>query len=278
MLTGKRASKLLTVFGNPTALLGIVPKQYADAHAPQGMCRLIKSGANLVLERKDGKFLFCSNGHQEIPSAGLTLAPVAAADTLFFLYVKMDTGVMTMFRDAAVPVISTVTGLWTHPTDADMTMVGMARLVSNAWVDTARQRFVASWFNQRLKCANMELTAVRSTGAAPFVEVTTAAERIEILLWLGDTAFVTVQGSVINNTGNALAYIGAHFNGTPSGSIRSFSNIGAAWTSQVNASGYVGEFASHNWHHLGVVGGMTGGAGLNQYQSTYTGVRALFMG
>src|SRR5690349_16921436 len=62
-----------------------------------GQCRLVKSGANLVLQRFQGLWLTINGVVQAIPAAGVSLAPTGlTASTNYNIYAYMNSGTMTL--------------------------------------------------------------------------------------------------------------------------------------------------------------------------------------
>jgi Concanavalin A-like lectin/glucanases superfamily len=176
------------------------PAFVAAAVGATGACRLTKSGANLLLSRFNGRTIDINGVLQTIPSAGVTLAPTALAiNTTFYIYVFMNTGTMTLEASATAPVANTTTGVLQKTGDATRTLVGMARTITGpAWVDTAAQRFVLSWFNRRRMQAQNVFAATRSTTSTSIVELS-SAERAEFLAW-GDEDVAVGATAYANNS------------------------------------------------------------------------------
>jgi hypothetical protein len=88
--------------------------------------------------------------------------------------------------------------------DATRTLIGMCRTNSSSqFVDSITQRFVRSWFNQRVVSALNTFTLSRTTNStASWVELNTEI-RNEVLLWNIDNWLVQITGSMSNNTAGA---------------------------------------------------------------------------
>ncbi len=158
-----------------------------------GQCQLTKSGANLLLSPYNGNPLTINGKVEVIPDAGVSLAPPAVASTTYYIYAYMNAGVMTLEQSATAPATQAVTGVKIKTTDATRTLVGMARTTAaNAWVDTATQRFVLSYFNRRNKSGRN--TVIGSTASGTFVELNSSA-RFEFLTWGDEDVVLAGFGS-----------------------------------------------------------------------------------
>lgn len=180
--------------------------------SPAFQCQLAKSGANLVLSRFAGMFLWINGANQLVPAAGVTLAPPATNGTVYYIYAYMNSGTMTLEASATAYAADSDYGHLIKSGDATRTLVGMARTVSSAWVDSAAQRFVRSYFNDPGIAVLSSYTANRSTTSTNYAEVNTEI-RVEFLTWTGETILTSANGSVdLSSTAYVLASIG--FNGT----------------------------------------------------------------
>jgi hypothetical protein len=168
-----------------------------------GQCVLTKSGANLLLSPYNGNKLVIDSVPQSVPDAGITLAPPATTLTLYYIYAYMNAGVMTLEASATVPATQAGTGIKIKTGDATRSLVGMARTVTNAWVDTRAQRFVRSWFGQRATEGGNAFAANRSTTSSTYVELS-SAERFEFLSWLGEIVALATSGRMSNSIAGGL--------------------------------------------------------------------------
>jgi hypothetical protein len=191
-----------------------------------GNCILAKSGANLVLTPRNGNRLIINSTVQTIPAAGVSLAPPATTLTLYWIYAYMNAGVMTLEASTTTHATDATTGIEIKSGDATRTLVGMARTVTNAWVDTASQRFVRSWFNESPVVSNSAFTAVRSTASATFVELNTEI-RCEILLWANDTTETDFNGAIQHASGGSLTYSSLGIDGTTAENVLSLFAVAA---------------------------------------------------
>lgn len=176
---------------------------------PVGNCRLVKSGANLVLQPYQGNKLAFNTGYATIPAAGVSLAPGALAiNTNFNIYAVQTAGVVTSLEaNAAAHVTDTTTGIETLTGDPTRVLVGKARTIAGpAWQDTAAQRFVISWFNRRSIPTLAFFTANRTGNSVSYLEVN-AEIRNEFLTW-GDTSVsLNVNGTTFNSVAAAATQV-----------------------------------------------------------------------
>jgi hypothetical protein len=168
-------------------------------------CRLVKVGANLVLQPLDGNYIIINGMQEVIPAAGVSLAPTGATPlTLLYIYAFMSAGVMTLEFSPTVPVVDLGNGVKVKSTDGSRTCVGMARPIAGpAWQDTPAQRFVLSWPNRRNLATIAFYTAPRSTASAVFVEVN-AEIRNEFLYWAGDAVVFHADGQCSHSLANGI--------------------------------------------------------------------------
>lgn len=168
---------------------------------PFGQCRLVKSGANLVLQRFGGLWLTINDTVYAVPSAGVSLAATGLTPgTTYFIYAYMSGATMTLEASTTAHATNSATGIEIKSGDATRTLVGMARVITGpAWSDAINQRFVLSWFNRRpLLCQAGLATTTGNTGTSAN-ELNTAL-RNEILIWGDDTPRFTFDGYASNNT------------------------------------------------------------------------------
>lgn len=179
----------------------------SQVNSNAGQCRLVKSGANLVLQPFQGNRLTINGVVFTIPSAGVSLAPAGTTPlTLYYIYAFMVGAVMTLEFSTTTHATDTATGVEIKSGDATRTLVGMARPIAGpVWMDTSAQRFVVSWFNRRPINTLGVFTANRTTTNTGFVELNTEI-RNEFLSWASDAVSMSISGSVTNNTnGGAIS-------------------------------------------------------------------------
>ncbi|WNV09599.1 hypothetical protein [Tardiphaga sp. 709] len=171
-----------------------------------GCGRLTKSGANLLFAPLKGNKIVINSVEQTIPDAGVTLAPPATSGTLYYIYAYMVSTTLTLEASTTGHATQAGTGIEIKSGDATRTMVGWARTVSSAWVDSLTQRFVISYYNRRpltlLATNGSDLTGVVSTS---FIEVSTAL-RVEFIATGDDAQLLSVAGSSFNTSANAITF------------------------------------------------------------------------
>lgn len=212
---GFAAAGEITVTGGITALTGdvaasgsgSVPATVAmSVLRDHGQCRLIKSGANLVLTPFNGNKLIINSLVESIPSAGVSLAPTSLTPgTTYYIYAYMSGSTMTLEASATTHAVDTTTGVEIKSADATRTLVGMARCITGpAWADSAAARLVASWFNRKPTTTAGFYTTTRTTGSTSYVELNSEI-RAEFMTW-GEQSLLTANGSFANNTLNAACF------------------------------------------------------------------------
>lgn len=211
VLDDTSASAALTTLGFSTFFKTLVNEASAATLlnalgvGPFAQCRLTLSGGNLLLSRHNGRMLTINGVGCEIPGAGVLLAAPATTNTTYNIYAYMDAGAMTLEASATAHATDATTGVEIKSGDATRTLVGMARTVSSAWVDTAARRFVLSYFNRRnLDCLNV-FAANRTTTSSSVVELS-SSERAEFLAWADEAPLIGASGYG-NSSGGAAAIL-----------------------------------------------------------------------
>lgn len=239
--------------GTESALRAVSPLRVKQAilalaaSSQHGQCRLAKSGASLLLSPLNGNKLIINGTVQTIPSAGVTLAAPATSGTTYFIYAYMNTGTMTLEYSTTGHATDSTTGVEIKSGDATRTLVGMARTVSSAWVDSATQRLVISYFNRRSISAVYAFAAGQSTSSVSFVELN-SAYRIEFLTWGDEALQVSGSASVNHSTASWTtnywavwldggAPAGAYTQGSVGG-VGVYANMSVAYSSSAYAEGY----------------------------------------
>lgn len=180
-----------------------------------GQCRLTKAGANMLLSPFNGNKLVIAGVVQSVPAAGVTLAPTSlSVGTTYFIYAYMNAGTMALEASATGHSTDATTGVEIKTGDATRSLVGMARIVTGpAWADTAKQRFVLSYFNRRGIAGASAFSTARSTGSSSFVELNSEI-RVEFLTWADEAVYVLADGRVNQDTANSIVQTGLAFDGT----------------------------------------------------------------
>jgi hypothetical protein len=221
-----------------------------------GQCRLTKSGANLLLSPYNGNGLTINGVAYAIPSAGVTLAPTAlAVGTTFYIYAYMSAGTMTLEASATGHATDTTTGIEIKSGDATRTLVGLARTITGpAWVDSATQRFVISWFNRRPIQMNYSSGVDFSSSSGSNVQINTY-QLLEFLCW-GDMSIRSWANLPISHSAaNALVNTGIGLDTTSSTNVTN-AHVWQAYAASANgAASPFGEVTpSEGYHYLAPVG------------------------
>jgi hypothetical protein len=190
----------------PAARIDSTNNRYIPYNGPHGQCRLTKSGANLLLSPLNGNVLVINGAPEVIPSGGVTLSTSAlAADTTYFIYAYMNSGTMTLEASATGHATDATNGVEIKSADATRSLVGMARTNgSTAWVDSAAQRFVSSWFNRRPIYGSAAFTTARTTTSATPTELNTET-RAEFLTWITDAVAATAAGTYASTSAAVIS-------------------------------------------------------------------------
>lgn len=178
---------------------------YGQVNHASGQCRLVKSGANLLLIPYNGNQIAINGAFQTIPAAGVSLAPGAAvAGTTYFIYAFMVAAVMTLEFSTTVHATDITTGVEVKSGDSTRTLVGMARPIAGPlWVDTATQRLVISYFNRQPIPMLAFFTAVRNVTAAGYTDLNAEIHN-EFLTWSSSAVTIDVNGEVSHTNAGSL--------------------------------------------------------------------------
>lgn len=117
-----------------------------------GQCRLVRDSATqLKLNPHNGNLVFINGVGEQVPSAGVTVTNGGlSANTNYYVYVYMATGVMTLEFSATVPVADTTYGHRIKTGDATRSYVGNVRTDGSSQFPAATVGVatnVRSWFN-----------------------------------------------------------------------------------------------------------------------------------
>lgn len=240
---------------------GVISAQSTSAPAIGnfGQCRLQKSGANLVLSRYQGNLLTINGVAQTIPAAGVSLAPgVAVANTLYYIYAYMSTGVMTLEFSTTGHSTDATTGVEIKTGDATRTLVGMARPTAGpVWVDSATQRFVISWFNRRR--VNMYL---QSSGAlSTALGTPQSLLSLTFLAWNDENLLFGTNGTQSNNTINSVNGNSLGVDSTSAAFVPSNRQAFAANAAMAAVASYSLGALSEGFHTVNALGWVVSGGG-----------------
>jgi hypothetical protein len=194
-----------------------------------GECRLDYTSATLLtLSRYNGYRLIIDNAVCAIPAAGVTLAVTGlTALTLYYIYAAMSSGAMVLEASTTAYATDSRNGVRVKSGDTTRTLVGLAYPIAGpAWADSATQRFVLSWYNQKEKLAYRGSLGTLSTSSTSVTLL--SSSYCEFLSWESKAV---------------VGFVGAQALSSGSGSL----GIGVNGTSSFTASFYfdgVGAFVS----------------------------------
>jgi hypothetical protein len=210
-----------------------------------GQCKLVKTGANLVLMPVNGNRLTVNGVTCTIPAAGVSLAPTGlAVGTLYYVYAVATAGVITSLEASTTAHATSATagniGLEIKSGDDTRTLVGMARVITGpAWQDTLAQRYVRSWFNDRGIETSVAFTTSRTVTVTAAAEVHTEI-RNELLLWAGETLSMFLAGAGNNSSLGPANWVGIAIDSTtviePGGTY--FNSAVAAYAQSLSATNH----------------------------------------
>jgi hypothetical protein len=171
-----------------------------------GQCYLQLIGSSLVLTPYNGNNIFINSVPQTIPAGGISLLPAGLLpNTLYYIYVFMNNGTMTLEASTASYVTSTIDGVQIKSADQSRTLVGIAQTITGpAWVDTDGQLYVLSWFNKRMKKSITTIPATITTQNTSWSELSTAV-RNYFLVWSSTLVRFSIGGYHGSQGGNSAA-------------------------------------------------------------------------
>lgn len=225
------------------ALFGTIPSI--------GYCQFAKSGSNLVLSPYGGGNQLAG---RLIRESGVSLGPSGLSNsTLYYIYAVLTSDPYIRALEASTTGYTSVGGLKVKTGNPSRVLVGMAYLSGGAFVSSATQRFVRTWFNDPGIGTVSNYTANRSTASTTYVEVNTEI-RNEFLLWSGEVVVAAVAGATFNSAGSNVARTTVGFDGTTGepGAIGS-SSPSANIVTAVGGS-YVKTGLSEGYHYCTLLG------------------------
>jgi hypothetical protein len=262
------SSYLVGGSGSVSALVTALGMQY-----PMGQCVLAKSGSNLVLSQRNGNRLLIDGVNRTIPSAGVTLAPTGLlANTLYYIYAYMSSGVMTLEASPISYSIESVYGTAVKSGNAARALVGMAYCKTAAtFTDTNTQRLVRSWFNDPGVSGFNGSSTNTAFATAPYAEISSAF-RAEFIQWSGEQISLMGTGVCFDTSAfGGTMYLAVAVDSTvsPVGArgIANITNAGYGHQLAASFAGGVGE----GYHYVTLLGGQTGCTAPN-YSGTTLGI------
>ena len=228
-----------------------------DSAAVFGNCRLVLDGSSLKLSPFNGNLLTINGAAYAVPSAGVTLAAPATNGTTYFIYAYMNSGTMTLEASTTGHATDSTTGVEIKSGDATRTLVGMARTVSSAWVDSISQRFVLSYFNRQAKRLERSFSADRTTTSTTFVEINSEI-RTEFLAW-GDEALWFSSCGAFSNSGTSNIFSRLALDGTSAWFAQVFSAAGTGFSVPLTMSAPT--LPTEGYHYATILGKVEGATG-----------------
>jgi hypothetical protein len=248
----------LILAGDPTAPLGTATKQYVDAGdaasvasagravGARGQCKLVKSGANLVLLPFGGNLLTVNGVNCTVPDAGISLAPTGLTpSTLYYIYAVATAGtVSSLEASTTTHAISTTVGnkgVEIKSGDDTRSLVGMVYVAGGpAFADTSSARWVRSWHNRSTAAIQGPLDTASTTTSGSFVAANTAA--VSAINFAGEVFDGVAVGIIANTLANTTSGIAVFIDGAQAGVLMEVNVPGANYRCAVTAS-YVGAMA-----------------------------------
>lgn len=208
---------------------------------PLGQCRLVKSGANLLLSRFQGLALTINGLAQIIPAAGVALAPTGLTpNTLYYIYACMGASGMMLEASTTGRTTDALTGVEVKAGDASRTLVGMALPIAGpVWSDALNLRLVSSYFNRRSIQIQAGLGSSVGTTSSAASELSTSL-RISFLHWSDEAAAFTFDGYAQNSSAGATVASYLAVDGTVLDGYSVFLNTGAAQIAPVSVTSTIG--------------------------------------
>lgn len=239
----------------------------AASLAMHGQCRLVKSGANLLLQPYNGNRLIIGGIPRVVPAAGISLAPTGLTpNTLYYVYAYMNGAAMALEASTTGHSTDATTGVEIRTGDASRTLVGMVHvIVGPAFVDTSKTRLVRTWFNDPGIAGAAYFTASRSTtSSASFVELGSEI-RNEFLIWAGEICVCSSSGLSTASAADRINSVAAGFDGVSNLEIGSYSAgygaIGASGIGIPYAFSFPKAGLSEGYHYATLAGKVSSGTG-----------------
>lgn len=232
---------------------GPSPQNFAD-----GQCQMTLSGSSVLLARFGGRYLWIGNEAREIPIAGVLLdAAGLSSATVYYVYARWD-GRISLEASTTAYETDGLTGHLVKYKDRARRLVGMVRTNgSSAFVDSASQRFVRSWFNSPRKALFNAFSGSRSTTSTSYAELNSEI-RCEFLVFSGEIVDVSVDGGSTNSGSTQVNYTSIGFDGIAAENVCSRADNTAPATVSVRA---VKSALSEGYHYATVLGKVSAGTG-----------------
>lgn len=182
-----------------------------------GQCKLVKSGADLVLLPLNGNAIRINGQTCQVPNGGVALAPTGLTPGTSYLIYATESGGVVNALEAVTTTHATSTTAGNEGTeiksgDNTRSLVGQARVISGpAWQDTAAQRFVASWFNRGRRDVTGAVDVTSTETSTSQVEKTVS--KAEFVAWADEVVDMVVTGTLNNSTNTGAVGFSVFFDG-----------------------------------------------------------------
>jgi hypothetical protein len=258
-VTADTATNTANIAANTAAITALQALKYG------GQCKLTLSGGNLLLSPFNGNLIVINGAVCTVPDAGVSLAATGMTPgTTYFIYATASAGVVNAL-EASVTAHATSTtagnkGVEIKSGDDARSLVGQARVITGpAWVDSATQAFVLSYFNRGSKGLVNHITATRSTASTSFVELNSEV-RCEFLTWADEVVQASIAGSGYPGASGVAVYAAIGFDGaTAEDGMAAISDGTVGALRPVAAS--TSRRLSEGYHYATILGAGNGGSG-----------------
>lgn len=209
-----------------------------------------------------------------IPSAGITAANTSvyvngsanqnlAASTLYYVYLFVNNGALTIDFSATGHVTDTVAGnvgIEIKSGDNSRSLIGMVYTNgSSQFSDSGATRLVASWFNKKQKTSRGNFTTNRTTTSTSLIEINSEI-RAHFLSWgtedivaHADISTFTDATASVTTDAFGLDGSGTTFGGAVGGSVQSACSINMNMSAPYPAS--------EGYHFVTLLGQVSSGTG-----------------
>jgi uncharacterized protein DUF5907 len=240
-----------------------VPTAGAAVVTGHGQCRLIKSGANLLLLPHNGNKLIVNATICAVPDGGVSLPPTGlTVNTIYYIYATGAAGAINALEASLTSHAKSTAagneGVEIKIGDNTRTLVGIARTIAGpAWEDASNKRFVRSWFNDSAVYSHASLSTDRTTTSTSVIELNSEI-RCEFLSFENEIWSFALSGAEFNINASDTTISGIAFDGiSPEAGYQQFGGS-AAWGSPwVGLATNVVTSFSEGYHYATMVVSLT---------------------
>lgn len=198
------------------------------AQVGHGQCRLVvTSTTNIRLNPFNGRNLIINGIPQQVPSSGVNLTNGSlSANTFYYIYAFMNSGVMALEASATGHSADATTGVEIKTGDATRTLVGALSTDSGAlFQQSGANMLVISYFNRRSLVATNSTASGTGFNSSSFTEITSAI-RVNFISWADEFVEGSFSGSIFNSTTGALTEVCLFLDGVAFGNLSNFAMSG----------------------------------------------------